>query len=217
MRNLATAARNTKTFIAAVDHFGKAVETGTRGSSAKESNADVVLALLGDKDITGKVTNTRLAIRKRRNGANGEEFPFAPRVVNVGNGGLLSETTLVLNWDVAAEATLKRGKASPWKAKSVRQLHQALLNALAMGGSNQKPFPDGPVVRAVDIELARSEFYKSYPAEGDAEAKANARRQAFGRVIKTAQHGGLIGIRDIGSVTFVWLAAPEEPSAKAHS
>ena len=41
----------------AVDHFGKMVETGTRGTSAKEAAADVVLALLADRKINGTISN----------------------------------------------------------------------------------------------------------------------------------------------------------------
>ena len=40
-----------------VDHFGKSAETGTRGSSGKEDNADVVLAVLGKKTAAGIVTD----------------------------------------------------------------------------------------------------------------------------------------------------------------
>src|SRR5262249_25011951 len=72
----------TGTFVLGVDHFGKAVEIGTRGSSAKEGAADVVLALLGDRNVAGKVTNTRLALRKRRSGPSDEEFQFASREIN---------------------------------------------------------------------------------------------------------------------------------------
>jgi hypothetical protein len=67
---------------------------------------------------------------------------------------------------------------------------------------------DGPVVRAVDQEVVRAEFYKSYPADGDANAKQNVRRQAFGRALKDAQARGLIGVREIENITYVWLAAP---------
>ena len=66
-------------FVLGVDHFGKAVETGTRGSSAKEGNADLVFALLGERTITGEITDTKLAIRKRRSGGSGQEFPFKPQ------------------------------------------------------------------------------------------------------------------------------------------
>ena len=51
---------------AGIDHFGKAVETGTRGSSAKEGAADTVIAVLADRELGGGVMNTRLAVRKQR-------------------------------------------------------------------------------------------------------------------------------------------------------
>src|SRR6516162_10164628 len=55
-------------FTIAVDHFGKAVETGTRGTSAKEASADIVLAFLAERDINGKISKTRMALRKIRGG-----------------------------------------------------------------------------------------------------------------------------------------------------
>ena len=73
MNTLKEVAKRMHCFVFGVDHFGKAVETGTRGTSAKEGSADVVIAMLGDKSVGGEVTNTRLALRKRRGGANGEE------------------------------------------------------------------------------------------------------------------------------------------------
>jgi len=65
-------------FVFGIDQFGKDANVGTRGSSAKEAAADVILATLGDKSEGGKVSNCRLALRKRRGGPNGEEFPFHP-------------------------------------------------------------------------------------------------------------------------------------------
>jgi RecA-family ATPase len=50
MQHLSRAALANRCFVMAVDHFGKNTETGTRGSSSKEDDSDVVLALLGDKD-----------------------------------------------------------------------------------------------------------------------------------------------------------------------
>jgi len=49
MRTLSAVALQTNTLVTAVAHFGKHVETGTRGSSAYEDDADVVLAALADK------------------------------------------------------------------------------------------------------------------------------------------------------------------------
>ena len=93
MNRLAELSRQTGAFVLAVDHFGKAVETGTRGSSAKEAAADVVLALLADREINGTVSNLRMALRKLRGGKVGTETPFDLRVVNMG-----FETTCVVEW-----------------------------------------------------------------------------------------------------------------------
>ena len=226
MRHLADAAKGARVFIMAIDHFGKAIETGTRGSSSKEDDADVVLALLGEKSIDGSVENTRMAIRKRRNGANGEIYPFTPRVVSLGDGFsiLSSQTTLVIDWNTNGEAERpagqKKSKKDGWAAKSLRLLRQVMMNMIADCGFDERPYPNGPTVRVVKIEQVRAEFCKSYPADGDAASKAAARRQAFGRAIKEAQAKGLIGVRDIREVTYVWLAVPgaaEEPCTNAHT
>jgi hypothetical protein len=41
MRQLAKLARLTGTFVLGIDHFGKAAETATRGSNAKEGSCDL--------------------------------------------------------------------------------------------------------------------------------------------------------------------------------
>ena len=73
MNRLGELSRQTGAFVLAVDHFGKAVETGTRGSSAKEAAADVVLALLADREINGTISNTAHGTAKapRRQGRHG--------------------------------------------------------------------------------------------------------------------------------------------------
>jgi hypothetical protein len=66
MNVLERLSRETGAFVLGVDHFGKIVETGTRGSSAKEAAADVVLAMLADRHMAGNISNTRMAVRKLR-------------------------------------------------------------------------------------------------------------------------------------------------------
>ncbi len=61
--------RETGAFVLGVDHFGKVSETGTRGSSAKEAAADVVLAMLATRSEAGEISNTRMAVRKVRGAA----------------------------------------------------------------------------------------------------------------------------------------------------
>ena len=70
--------------VVGIDHFGKVVEAGTRGSSAKEGAADAVLALLADRALNGTVKNTRIAVRKQRDGISGLEIPFSVRTIENG-------------------------------------------------------------------------------------------------------------------------------------
>jgi hypothetical protein len=206
MKTLADASAATGALFMGLAHFGKNIETGTKGSSDFENDADVVLALLGEKALTGVVTNPRLSLRKRRSGPNGEEFAFRTKVADLGpDQHGFPITTLTIEWQ--AEAEIKQPKPDAW-SNSLRLLRQVLMNMLADAGKDIRPFLDGPIVRAVDREIVRAEFYKSYPADGDAVAKQNVRRQAFGRALKDAQARGLIGIREIEGVTYVWLTAP---------
>ena len=207
MSTMVELSKATGAFVLGVDHFGKSVETGTRGTSAKEGAADVVLALLGERTVAGAVTDTRLALRKRRSGQNGEEFPFTIRVAELGTDRFGEPvTTLTVDW--APQGAKTTIKSKPW-SKSLRLLQRTLSTALAELGSQQRPFADGPIVCAVDLEAVRSEFYKSYPADGAEKQKQAARRQAFNRAIRDAQAANLIAIRAVDGVTLIWLAAGE--------
>src|SRR5262245_61331217 len=81
---MAELSRHTGALVVGLDHFGKVIETGTRGSSAKEGGVDTVIALLGDREISGALKNTRLALRKQRDGISGFEIPFNVRIKEIG-------------------------------------------------------------------------------------------------------------------------------------
>src|SRR5262249_30070529 len=101
MNVLAHISQHTGALTIGVDHFGKAAETGTRGSSAKEGAVDAVLALLADRELSGGVKNTRLAIRKLRDGVSGFEIPFTPRKMEIGtdeDGDPI--TAIVIDWQI---------------------------------------------------------------------------------------------------------------------
>jgi hypothetical protein len=211
MNVLEDVAQLTGAMVLGVDHFGKSAETGTRGTSAKEGSADVVLALLGAKSISGEVTDTRLATRKRRSGASGEEFPFAVQSVDLGVDRYGAQiTSLVIHWGGKNKEPEKRERWS----KSLRLLRQVLMNVLVDHGREQRPFPDGPMARAVDIEIVRNEFYRSYPAEGDAAARQVVRQKAFRRAVIAAQEQNLVGVREVDNgLVLVWLITPKEGEA----
>ena len=89
MSVLTRIAEEADALVLIVDHLGKDVTTGTRNSSVKEDAADAVLALLGDRTLAGVVSNSRLAIRKIRGAATGQEICFQSRAVTVfENAGL---------------------------------------------------------------------------------------------------------------------------------
>jgi hypothetical protein len=208
MNTLKAVARKMKCFAFGVDHFGKVVDTGTRGTSAKEGSADVVIAMLGERSVSGKVTNTKLALHKRRGGGNGEEHSFTARKVDMGPDQFGKPmSTLVLDWG-AAQAPQTAAAKERW-TKSLRLLRQVLMTILADHGRNCQPYADGPTVRACDVALVRQEFYRQHPADGDEKQKAAARRQAFNRAIKAAQDASLIAIREVDGVQLVWLTKPE--------
>jgi hypothetical protein len=201
-------AKETTTCVLGVDHFGKAAETGTRGSSVKETNADVVIALLGNRDISGRVTNPTMATRKVRSGRSGEEFPFTIKTIEFGldeDGDPID--TLVIDWNPTTDPTA----AAAWP-KSLRIFHRILIATLVSHGAPFEPQP-GEIVQAVAQELVREAYYREYPADGDTEKKrADAKKKAFGRAVKEAQAADLIGISNLGGTTRVWIKGASPPS-----
>jgi AAA domain len=100
MNVLKAVAQELRCFVLGIDHFGKDLLAGTRGASSKESSGDVVLACLGDKQVSGSVTNTRLAVRKHRGGKQGQEYPFSLRLVEAPEKDEDGDpiTTMVVDW-----------------------------------------------------------------------------------------------------------------------
>ncbi len=189
----------TGALILLVDHFGKMVETGVMGASAKAQSADAVLGILADKTIEGEITNRRMAVAKLRGGAGGAVMPFKLRQVPIGR---FDGTTCVVDWatvDVAAAAPQKAERPA-WSGKA-RLLKSALECSLIDHGQVRRPFGnDGPEIKAVDRERVRTEFYASYPADD-----AGAKRKAFNRMIDQALAAKLIGARELGGADWLWL------------
>jgi hypothetical protein len=211
MNTLAQIARALGCFVCGIDHYGKDANAGTRGSSAKEARADVVLACLGDRSEAGHISNSRLALRKRRSGPNGEEFRFTARPVDMGadqNGRPI--TTLVLDWQTSDDDAPKPTKAEEWGGgKAIQKLRGIIMSLMADVGEQIRPFADGPVVRALKIKLVEAEFYKTYHTTGTTERnKRNAKRMAFQRAVLEADAKKIIITREIAGEDYVWLNKP---------
>src|SRR5262249_50683368 len=85
LNNLRRVSEHTKALAVGIDYFGKTIETGTRGSSAKEASADAIIVTLADRELGGAVKNTRLGLRKLRDGMAGIEIPFTVHLVERGH------------------------------------------------------------------------------------------------------------------------------------
>ena len=123
--------KHTGAVVLVVDHFGKMVESGTRGSSNKEGNADTVLAMLADRELSGTITNTRLAVRKQRDGMSGlRDTVYAPgdrhgarrgRRPRHGGRARLGQRRAERPVLLAARTRTWKRSATPWQRRSTRR------------------------------------------------------------------------------------------------
>ncbi len=205
MSVLTAVALEFQVLVVAIDHFGKDVTTGTRNSSVKEDAVDAVLALLGERDLAGNVSNPRLAIRKVRGAPTGQEIPFRTHSVIVHeNAGFDAVTTLVVDWSQgAADIGNAAVKTKRWP-KALIIFKAALDAALAGSGRKMRPFADGPEVLAVDRERVREEFLRIYPADN-----VKSKGTAFRRCEQNAVGGHVMTSREIDAATFFWLLVVE--------
>lgn len=212
MNALERLSKHTGAFVLGVDHFGKMIETGTRGSSAKEAAADTVLAALASRDEAGNVRNTRMAVRKVRGARTGMETPYSLDVVQIGDDRWGEPiTTCCITWQTSrlAEAATEAAK-SRWPT-SLKVFQAAMGNTLAEHSRKIFPFGnEGPQVSAVAQEHVRDEFAASYPADGETPAqRTEAKKKAFQRAVRTAQAKGLISVRDMLGVPHFWFLTDE--------
>jgi len=209
MQTMAKVAQALGCFVLGLDHYGKDTNVGTRGSSAKEAAADVILACLGGRSEAGAISNPRLVIRKRRGGAAGEEFPFRIRVVDLGtNARGKMEKTLVIEFSTDPNAVPKTKEEDWGRAKPGRHLRKVIMSLMADHGQDIQPFPDGPTVRALKVEMVEAEFRRSYPAKAGTNKQAhNTTIKAFKRALEDAAIiKGVITTREIHGVDWVWLS-----------
>ena len=183
MQALRTIEAASGALVMGVDHYGKNVEAGTRGGSAKEDAADVVVALLGDRSPDGKVANRRMVLRKNRSGAAGTEYLFDLQTVEIGmdeDGDV--ETSVVVNWN-AVQAPIVRPKVL---GKGVSLLLHVIKS---LPTESHRPWPDGPDVQAIPESAVRTEFYRQYlvDSETDQNGAAEAKKKAFKRATTAAQ------------------------------
>jgi hypothetical protein len=180
-----------------------------------------LLASLGERKPSGRVVNTRLAIRKNRAGPQGQEYPFRLREVQLGldeDGDPM--TTMVIDWQVGpAPPTTPQAPTDRWEQSRQADTRQAMLllkrvlmSMLAKEGLELPSEADAPMVRMIDQEIVRREFYARTAADGTEDEKRKIRAQRFRRTVNRAEEQQLIGLREINGITYLWLVGnqPDE-------
>jgi hypothetical protein len=206
---------NTGAFVLGLDHYGKMLETGTRGSSNKEAGADLVLSTLANKSPTNsEITNLRLAVRKVRDAETGREIPF-----EMSRSGPATSSLLV-NWKPEGKPQPPdKAKADGWP-EALQMFRLCLQLTLDRCGTLHRPGADWPTVRAVDLEQVRQLFYQKYASKGDTPQKqAAARQKKFVRDVNAAQTHNLITVLADGDRKLVWFAkiVDEAPHPQARA
>jgi len=191
----------TGSFVLGIDHLGKTPEAGVRGASSKEGAADVVLAAIGGKQLNGKVADLRLAVRKLRDGgASGAEFPYRMQIVDLPpdeEGD--PQTSVVVLFEDPKQAPTAKEEKEPGAAFAT--LRRVMMGIIATDGQDIKPYADGPIVRAVPVDVIRPEFYAEYPTAESGTARADKCRSALRRALKNSR----VHIREIDGQEWVWF------------
>ncbi|GLS23528.1 hypothetical protein GCM10007874_65490 [Labrys miyagiensis] len=213
MQAMQKLARETGALVLGIAHYGKASETGVRGSSGFTGSADAILAVLAEIEADGKVRNRRIALTKYRDGEQGWKRGFE-----------LQPITLEGAWDEEGEAV-----TSCWVEAGAEGAHRDLPHILKLSpaataylaafrdvvgdqGAVARPFGhEGPAVVAVSREAIREAFYAAWPSDSDDETrKQEARRKRFnaGETALIAQ--GMIKFLETDGGGIIWLCRRED-------
>jgi hypothetical protein len=168
--------------IIPVHHYGKSGDTGLRGASALRAGADVVLSVMAERnEITGTVTNRRLALAKSRTREEGPISGFDLRVVPIGfdeDGEVFGSCIVVLNAGSIAAIRTKNPVASH------RDFLAAYDAAIREHGVDFPATSQRSAGRAVKLVAVRAEFDRRRYKDGLDETKQrDAARKAFGTAL----------------------------------
>ena len=183
--------------IVVADHLGKDAARGTRGSSAKEASADVVLTVTGVVNDEGIVSNTALTIKKLRGGMANKKVTFSLAEVKMPlDPSGRRQDGVVVKWDVAS-SLLRGGKGPARQNKRNAFLMRAIDAALAEAKPSEMMWihiARDMNFRAVDERTIRGQYKLSAPATGEDGTKhEEAVRKAYKRAMTDSSLCGAIG------------------------
>jgi hypothetical protein len=170
--------------------------TRPRGHTALTGALDAQLAVRRDAD-----DNIVVEVELAKDGPQGDVIASSLEIVTVGKDEDGEDITSCII--IPTTAVEEKARAGKW-SKGLRIVHESITAALVDQGLNHKIGGDGPAVRAVATEDARTEHGRRYLHTGDGD-RAEAERKSWQRNLKAARNQGLIGNELSGGRELIWL------------
>lgn len=209
---LADIASQLGVLVVAIAHHGKSAESGVRGSSALTASADVILTLTAEKE-DDRVVHRQVGLAKTRDGETGAKFAFDLRSVHVADD---EDGEPILSAYVARsdQPTIHERPTRPRPLSPAAAVYKRAFDVVFDRAVEIMPFgSEGGRWKAVTTEHVRSEFFASYPAEGDThERRTDAKRKAFKNGQKSLLSRNMIATREIDGVEYVWQISTDVPT-----
>jgi hypothetical protein len=195
--NVQRVKNSTGVHVALIGHTGKDESRGARGSNAILGDVDMMVSISGD-DIKA------VTVTKANDAPEGLLFSFKSEVHHFGTDEDGDPITVNVvsseSVDASQSAAHKRGR---WP-KGLKLVHEAITAALIDGGTEHQVSGNGPSVRAVQVQSARSIHAQRYVSAGDGDPK-EAERKAWARNFKEARNVNLISGETTGGQELIWL------------
>ncbi len=118
MKTMVDLSKHTNTLVVGIDHFGKVIETGTRGSSVKEGSADAILALLAiaNSAAASKTPGWPCASSATASRASKCHSPSKKETRTDEDGDAI--TAQIIDWQATQQRWKKRRRGGPRGCKS---------------------------------------------------------------------------------------------------
>lgn len=200
-----------KAVTIAVHHLGKNAESGPRGASSWIDKVEAIVTVTADIDeLTGKVTDRRIATTKNRDSETGPLCRFDLRKVDLGevdeDGDPIDSCTIeVLEDDEGGGADVDPARTERGSNKPERTFFHAFWEVCGASGQTHHVKGDRrTAVKAVKLADVRAEFERRYPTGEDGNpVKPGALRAAWKRAFDNADVRGF-SFETVGEIELVW-------------
>jgi hypothetical protein len=184
-------------------------EKRPRGHSSLPGADDVQIKVERDSNGTGDTITT--TVEHMKDDEAGAIVTSRLERVELGadDDGEDMSSCVIVACDGAAPQKATKSKRDWGEGRGAQTLRRIVMNLLAERGVELRPWADGPMVRALKVEVVRDEFIRSWPAVG--KDQRDAKTLAFRRALASAIDKQVIVSREIGGEDFVWLASADPP------